>query len=104
MSNFIKNIDLPICRQCKHCSRKPYELDVCKRFGKANINTGKITLYKTYSARNNEDMCGKSGKYYSHDKMYVIKNSLAQTQEYLPFFGLVSAVSIYAHYYIDNSK
>lgn len=104
MSNFIKNTNLPVCRQCKHCSIKPYELDVCKKFGKLNINTGKITYFKTYETRLNDDMCGKTGKYYNHDNMYIFKNTMAQVQEFLPFGGIVSVFGIYAYSHILQQK
>jgi len=71
--NFIKNNNIPACRNCIYYKPFIYNSDFdgsyseCYRFGKKNIVTNKITYDFTSSCRNDENKCGYNGKYYTEE-------------------------------------
>jgi hypothetical protein len=62
---FIKNIDKPICKDCKYYKYNPHynepQFAKCTFFSEKNIYNGDITHLDLYSAR---AMCGLNGTYY----------------------------------------
>jgi hypothetical protein len=73
--SFIKNKDLPICKNCIHFinyEKNPELNDVygkCKLFGEKNIITGEITYTSASTSRDCEHLCGITAKYYDRDLM-----------------------------------
>jgi hypothetical protein len=71
----IKNMEIPACRNCIHY--KPYisglgsdyssSLSECHKFGTKDIITDKIRYDSPSLARDNEEKCGKEGKYFVED-------------------------------------
>jgi hypothetical protein len=66
---FIKNINIPSCRNCIHYKPEIYTdfdstLNKCEKFGEKNIINGEIRLDFADSCRNDETKCGHSGKYF----------------------------------------
>jgi hypothetical protein len=65
--NFIKNSDLPVCKNCINYIRdinNDYHYGKCQLFGEKNIFSGSIRHTVVETARSDEDKCGKEGKYY----------------------------------------
>ena len=66
----IKNMDFPACRNCIHYTPSMYSSDFtlpiskCEKFGENDIISDKITYKYADSCRNDEQMCGKEGKYF----------------------------------------
>jgi hypothetical protein len=65
--NFIKNGDVPLCKDCKHflpySIPLQYQLGKCKKFGMKNIFSGEIT-YEYIEIVRNFDECGVNGTYF----------------------------------------
>ena len=65
--NFIKNAELPVCRNCVNYIRdtnNDYNYGKCRLFGEKNIFSGNIRYTVVETARTDEDKCGKEGKHY----------------------------------------
>ena len=66
----IKNMDLPACRNCIYYKPSMTSFDFaspfskCEKFGEKDIISDKITYKYADSCRNDEQMCGKEGKYF----------------------------------------
>lgn len=70
----IKNVNLPICKNCKFYKPDPtYYLSRCEKFGEKNIFTGKITYDYASLMRNSESDCGQEGKYFELEKNPLLK-------------------------------
>lgn len=66
--NFITDIELPVCKNCKHFipydDPKYSDLSKCNKFGSKNIVSGEIKYNYAEHCRRFDDQCGKYGKYY----------------------------------------
>lgn len=62
---FIKNSNLPVCRQCIHYS--PDGLSTCAKFGEKNIVTNEINHAYAASCRRDENKCGEKGVFFEKD-------------------------------------
>jgi hypothetical protein len=66
----IKNMDLPACRNCIHYKPSMSTIDFtstfskCENFGEKDIISDKITYKYADFCRNDEQMCGKEGRYF----------------------------------------
>jgi len=64
--SFIKNMDKPICKDCKYfkydITYKDYHLGKCTKFGKKDLISGKIIFEDVILARNQE--CGQNATYF----------------------------------------
>jgi len=75
----IKNINLPSCKNCVHF--QPYNsgfeftssLGTCNKFGVKNILTDKIKYDYADACRQDENQCGKEGKYFEEEKNLHLK-------------------------------
>ena len=76
LSSFIKCRDLPACINCVHFiedqSNYPYDpppsdekYGKCKLFGRQNMVTGNINYEYASLCRENEEKCGKNGKFFT---------------------------------------
>ena len=71
---FIKNINIPSCKNCIHYkgsfSNIEYtsSLNKCVKFGEKNIITDKIEYVYADSCRRDENKCGENGYYFEEDK------------------------------------
>ena len=68
----IKNINVPVCRNCiHHIPNKYYNytstFSKCAKFGEKDIISGHINNHYTEHCRDNENMCGVEGKYFEQD-------------------------------------
>jgi hypothetical protein len=66
--SFIKNIDKPICKDCKYfksdISYKDYHYGQCTKFGKKDLISGKIIFEDVILARAQE--CGVNATYFEN--------------------------------------
>ena len=70
----IKNINIPVCRNCIYY--KPYVYgdefssmySRCEKFGEKNIITDEIKYDYVDDCRKNESKCGFEGKYFEEEK------------------------------------
>ncbi len=64
--SFIKNMDKPVCKDCKYFKYDPiyndYNYGKCGVFGNKNLVTGKITFEDVVTARRTD--CGTDGTYF----------------------------------------
>jgi len=64
--SFIKNMDKPVCKDCKYFKYDPiyndYMYGKCGVFGKKDVVTGKITFKDAMVARNTD--CGINATYF----------------------------------------
>ena len=64
--SFIKNIDKPVCKDCKYFKYDPiyndYNYGKCGVFGTKDLVTGKITFEDVITARRMD--CGVNGTYF----------------------------------------
>jgi hypothetical protein len=64
--SFIKNIDKPICKDCKYFKSdtfyKEYAFGRCTKFGKKDLITGKIIFEDVTTARAQD--CGVNATYF----------------------------------------
>ena len=70
-TNFIKNIEYPLCKNCKYFSKGPATYDTlgkCMKFGEKNIVSGEITYEYADMVRSYINKCGIEGKYYEKRK------------------------------------
>ena len=90
----ITNIDLPSCRNCVHFNPSWTSMDFtssltkCNKFGNKNIITDEITYDYADLCRDNEEKCGKEGKYYEKDNninLKIIKHKLISNWYFYPF-------------------
>jgi hypothetical protein len=69
--SFIKNVDKPICKDCKYFRYdsiyNDYNYGQCTKFGKKNLINGKITFEDVVFARTND--CGVDGTYYEETEI-----------------------------------
>ena len=64
--SFIKNMDKPICKDCKYfksdITYKDYNYGQCTKFGKKDLISGKIIFEDVILARNQD--CGVNATYF----------------------------------------
>ena len=66
---FIKNIDIPSCRNCIHYKPNYFResLSRCDKFGKKDIITDEISYDFADICRQDESQCGKEAKYFEEE-------------------------------------
>ena len=68
--SFIKNIDKPVCKDCKYFKYdaiyNDFSYGKCGVFGKKDLVTGKIIFEDAVFARKND--CGLNGTYFEENK------------------------------------
>jgi hypothetical protein len=74
----IRNINVPACKNCIHYKPNMYneftsDKSTCGNFGYKDIITGEIKYDFAHFCRNDEDKCGKEGKFFSEEKNINIK-------------------------------
>ncbi len=91
----IKNVNLPVCRNCIHYKPIAYdftsELNNCDKFGTKNIVTDEIIYDFADLCRNDESKCGKEGRYFVEEpniNMKILKYSLIKNT---PYWIIISA-------------
>jgi hypothetical protein len=105
--NFIKNRNIPACKNCKFFIPNTDFYDFtsdyskCNKFGVKNIVCGKIKYENLNLCRNDEFMCGIEGKYFEKEpNLYskILLHKLCTTQfKILYFFGFYISVFIIFH-------
>jgi hypothetical protein len=78
MTGIITDFDKPICRDCIYYKPSiPFEYDSsmskCGYFGKKDIISGKIDYDYVDISRNDDNKCGKIGKYFEQEKNIELK-------------------------------
>jgi hypothetical protein len=65
---FIKNMNVPSCKNCIHFMeyKSVYDLSKCKLYGEKNIISDKIEYDFAIHCRNNENKCGINAKHFFH--------------------------------------
>ena len=96
---FIKNINIPSCKNCIHFKSSFYNgeytssLNKCGKFGEKNIMTDKIKYDYADSCRRDENKCGENGYYFEEDKNVNIKILLHKIITIMPY-GILSILFI----------
>ena len=102
----IKNINIKSCRNCIHYKPSLYNNDFtsplaqCEKFGNKNIITDKITYNYADLCRENEELCGRNGKYFTEEKNIESKILKYQIISNIPSFALIIFLYIYINYLI----
>jgi hypothetical protein len=100
----IKNINLPSCKNCIYYKSNILNNDFtstfnkCEKFGEKNIVTDIITYNFADFCRNDENKCGKEGKYFEEEKNIKFKifryKIMSNLQISLPIMMLVITLFI----------
>jgi len=102
----ISNIENPTCKNCVHYKPSLTNIDFvsqfnkCEKFGEKNVMNGKIKYDFAIVARNDENKCGLSGKYFEQDpniNIKILKHFvIAKLPPFLfySFFGYIFIMSI----------
>ena len=74
----IHNIDLPICKNCRHFipyeeDKNSYNFGRCGVYGRKDVVSGIITYEYADHARRNSEQCGKLAENYEKIKPDVVK-------------------------------
>jgi len=102
----IKNINIPSCRNCIYYKPANYNNDFtsslnrCKQFGEKDIVTNEIKYDFADMCRQNEEKCGKKGKYFEEEKnidLKILKHSIVSNLPigislslvFLPFINII---------------
>ena len=87
----IKNIELPSCRNCMYYKPSMTSFDFtspfskCVKFGEKDIISDEIRYKYADSCRNDEQMCGKEGKYFKKSPYTTGKIVLHKLISTIPF-------------------
>jgi len=79
MKPVIRNFDYPSCKNCIFYKPSGLNNDFlstfnkCKQFGTKNVVTDEITYNYADMCRIDENLCGKSGKYYVKEPRIALK-------------------------------
>jgi hypothetical protein len=104
----IKNKNIPACRSCIYYEPNISSNDFtstfskCTKFYDKDIITDKLSNNYADSARNNEELCGKEGRYYKEEKNLNRKIFIYRLISNPPIFliGSFSCVKIFQLLYI----
>ena len=94
----IKNINIPSCKNCIHYKPSYSTTDFtasynsCNKFGRKDIITNKISYDLAFMCRNDENKCGRQGKYFEVEKNIKLKIFTHQIISRIPGILLVSVV------------
>ena len=78
-NKIIRNIDFPACKNCAYYRQTAWSNDFtsqfnkCEKFGTKDVITDKITYDFANMCRTDEDLCGKSGKYFEKEPLIILK-------------------------------
>jgi len=92
---FIKNIDLPSCKNCIHYRPSMYNLvfdstlNQCSKFGEKDIITDKIKYDFAESCRRDVEKCGEKGEYFEEEPNLVLKMTIHRLSSLSPYFFTV---------------
>ena len=97
---FIKNIQIPECKNCIHYlphdfttgELSPY--NKCSKFGEKNILNGKIEYDIAKDCRKDEEKCGIEAKYFENDDFSQIKQYYYLGKSYSPYFVLLILLTL----------
>ena len=90
-NKIITNGDLPSCRNCIYFKPTIYDeftssLSRCEKFGKKDILTDKINYVFADLCRQDENKCGKTGKYFKQEENIDLKIFKYNLIKFLPIF------------------
>ena len=90
-NNIIKNINTPACKNCIYykpniCNHFTSPLNKCTKFGEKNIISDKIIYDYADHCRNDENKCGKKGKFFIQEKNIYIKFIIHKIVNNIIFF------------------
>jgi hypothetical protein len=78
--------------------------NTCNKFGDKNIITDEISYEYVNSCRNDENKCGKEGKYFELDNYVQLKIFKYKLVGILPYIGLLIGYFSYIYIISINSK
>jgi len=100
----IKNLHAPKCHTCKHfipesSSHFLFASDLhtfakCKKFGNADLVSGKINHDYAESCRSIESKCGTNGTHYEFDEFYKVKSDLRIIKPLLTWVAIFSPAAL----------
>jgi len=89
---FIKNMDIPICKNCIYFNPTKYDnyetpspYSECKKFGDKNIISGEISYKSVQNCREQDYLCGEEGKYFEMDKNIRFKLFKHKLKKNMPY-------------------
>lgn len=102
----IKNLRAPKCHTCKNFisgdldnllfSSDSYRFAKCKKFGKADLVSGKINYDYAESCRSVESKCGQNGTRYEFDEFNKTKTELRNLKPILSWTAIFSPLALLA--------
>jgi len=108
----IKNLHSPKCHMCKHFipgdsanlffASDSHAFAKCKKFGDADLVSGKIKHDYAESCRSIESKCGQNGTRYEFDEFYKAKSDLRGVLNWTVMFSPVALI-IFANYFLRQN-
>jgi hypothetical protein len=102
----IKNLHAPKCHTCKHFisgdldhflfTSNSHRFAKCKKFGDANLVSGKINHDYADSCRSTESKCGQNGTRYEFDEFHKAKSDLLLLKPFLSWAVIFSPITLVA--------
>lgn len=104
----IKNADLPSCKNCIYYdpTNEDYysSLNKCNKFGVKNIISDKITYDYADSCRNDENKCGRLGKYFEEETNLNMKMLKYKLTDYKSYPLLLTVIIVILECYLIIKK
>jgi hypothetical protein len=86
----ITNMNIPSCKNCVYFKPDSFGdfslLGKCEKIGKKDIISDKISYSYAETNRNDENLCGKDGKYFKEEKninLKILKHKLIINSPYI---------------------
>ena len=92
---FIKNVDLPSCKNCIHYMPSVYHLEFtstlnrCSKFGEKDMITDEIKYDFAESCRRDEKKCGEKGEYFEEEPNLMLKMTMHRLSSLSPYFFIL---------------
>ena len=97
---FIKNLNIPSCRNCIYYKPSSYNNDFtsslnrCTKFGEKNIVSNEIKYEFADLCRQKQEKCGNNGKYFEEEKnidLKILKHSIVSNLPISILFSILFA-------------
>ena len=103
-NKIIRNIEFPSCKNCVHFRPPSWSNDFtdtyskCEKFGTKDVVTDKISYNFAETCRVDEDLCGKSGKYFEKEPLIILKKLKHKIFRPITLFYSIPVVYLVVYY------
>jgi hypothetical protein len=103
-NRIIRNIEHPACKNCMYYkvagfgSEFTSPLNKCEKFGVKNIVTDEIVYKYADDCRNDETLCGTSGKHFEKEPRMILKKMKYNIFRPITIVYVVFSMYLFAYY------